>query len=134
MHQAPRKVERSLKSDMVTICGQSTYSDARVTYAWDRTRGSQDVGIAILDSGIDTTHVELGGHARLLPTPSFSCDGCGMDSTTDRHGTSVAGIAAAHGDNGIGVAGVAYDCIPYGVKVANANRQLSLTTVVDGIN
>ena len=123
-----------IQSDQIEICGQGTYSDARVTYAWNLTRGSPSVGIAILDSGIDTTHLELGGHARLLPTTSFSGAGSGMDSTLDRHGTAVAGIAAATGENGEGIAGVAYRCIPYGVKVANRNRYFSPSTVVDGIN
>lgn len=61
--------------------------------------------IAVLDSGMDTTHPEFAG--RLLPGYNYigsgnptMRDGCG-------HGTHVAGIAAAGMNDSVGVAGVA---------------------------
>jgi len=73
--------------------------------AWDITTGSASVIVAIIDSGIDAGHPEFSG--RLLPGYDFieqdatPQDGCG-------HGTHVAGILAAEGNNAIGIAGLTW--------------------------
>lgn len=96
-------------------------ADMEVEAAWGVTTGSADVKIVIVDSGIDTLHPELlgkllpgfdamGDGTNGYPTPNYSSDG---------HGTSCAGIAAASTDNGIGVAGVCQDCEVYPVRVFN---------------
>jgi putative cell wall-binding protein len=67
--------------------------------------------IAILDSGIDATHPDLqanvvsqfrSANGQILPGTTNN-DPCGIG-----HGTAVAGAAAARGDNGIGIAGAAW--------------------------
>lgn len=89
-------------------------ADMSVSEAWTITTGSPQIKIAVLDSGVDTLHEDLTGNllpgfdgfgagspgTQGYPTPNFSGDG---------HGTCCAGIIAAKGDNGIGLAGVAYD-------------------------
>jgi thermitase len=73
------------------------------TTAWDTTQGA-GVTIAILDSGVDPSHPDL--VANLVP--GFNLYGNNTDtSDVCGHGTAVAGSAAARGNNGIGVAGVA---------------------------
>lgn len=79
---------------------------------WDVERGSEDVTIAIIDAGLDVAHPEFAG--RLEPGWDFYGDGtdesAGDADVTSRsnHGTHVTGIAAATGDNGEGIAGVAH--------------------------
>jgi subtilisin family serine protease len=99
--------------------------------AWATTRGAGAV-VAIVDSGVDRSHPELSG--KLVGGATFfECDksarggSCGngdwLDGnkeTASEHGTHVAGIAAAQGDNGIGIAGVAPDASILPVKVLDA--------------
>ncbi len=71
--------------------------------AWDISQGA-GVTIAILDSGVDTTHPDL--------LPNLVAGYNSYDGNTDvadvcGHGTAVAGTAAAATSNGVGVAGIA---------------------------
>ncbi|TET31447.1 MAG: hypothetical protein E3J72_22285 [Planctomycetota bacterium] len=70
--------------------------------AWTLTLGGAEVIVAVVDFGIDTTHVEF--QDNIIDNRSFSLPGC--EPKPGRHGTHVAGIIAAP-INGEGVVGVA---------------------------
>jgi hypothetical protein len=72
--------------------------------AWDSTQGA-GVTIAILDSGVDTTHPDL--TPQLVPGWNFFDNNNNVEDVFG-HGTAVAGVAAAAGNNAIGVASVGY--------------------------
>lgn len=73
--------------------------------AWDVTRGSTGVTVAIIDTGVDRTHPDLAG-PRLLPGYDYMSND--VDPTDDcGHGTGVTGVVAASTGNGVGVAGAA---------------------------
>lgn len=76
------------------------------------TRG-ENIGIAIVDTGIDPSHPDL--------APATECFDAFNDDCSDKdgHGTHVAGIAMAL-DNDIDVVGVAPKAIPYSVRVLDA--------------
>ena len=94
-------------------------ADVSVPEAWDISTGSPTIKIAVLDSGTDTNHVDLMGN--LLPGFDGTGGGSmGYPNTTysnDGHGTCTAGIIAALGDNGEGIAGVAYSSKVIPVKI-----------------
>ena len=84
--------------------------------AWDLTTGSNNVTIAVVDSGVNANHPDFSG--RVLPGYDFANNDA--DPSDDvGHGTHVAGIAAAAGDNGEGVAGMCWQCRILPVKVGD---------------
>ncbi len=89
-------------------------ADVSATAAWDITHGN-DLVIAVLDSGIDP-HPELAG--RILPGINVP-DGNTVTVDECNHGTHVAGIIAAAGNNGSGMAGLAWNARLLPVVVVN---------------
>jgi uncharacterized repeat protein (TIGR02543 family) len=91
--------------------------------AWDTTTGSGEIVVGVIDSGIDHTHVDLAANIWTAP-PGWDLFGCGAgthgyrsvdgdtgcapgDTADDvGHGTRVAGVIGARGNNAIGVVGV----------------------------
>lgn len=110
----------ALENQGFAIQGNGTPgADMAVTDAWTITTGDPSVKLVIIDSGVDTAHVDLmdnmlpgfdatGNGSMGFPTANFPNDG---------HGTCCAGIAAAKGNNNEGVAGVCYDCSVVPVKL-----------------
>ena len=73
----------------------------RLPEAWDITQGSRLVPIAIVDTGFMTTHPDL------QPQIVYVAPGNSVwNDPVEPHGTHVAGIAGAAGNNSIGVSGV----------------------------
>ncbi len=85
--------------------------------AWDLTIGSPNVTIAVIDSGVDLQHPDL--QANLVP--GFNAINPGQPPQDDNgHGTHSAGIAAAAGDNGVGVTGSCPRCKIMPIKALDA--------------
>ncbi len=130
---------------------------------WSLATGSPSQLIAILDTGVDLEHADLvaniwtnpdeiadngidddldgyvddvhgwdfGDHdADPNPTPIFDSY-YGIDEGW--HGTFVAGVAAASGNNGIGISGVAWNCRILPVKITDVDGNVLLSAVVNGI-
>jgi hypothetical protein len=86
---------------------QFVLRDIRADEAWVVARGWPVV--AVIDSGVDYTHPDLAGRvtvASFLQEGQADDPGNTLDNTG--HGTQVAGILAAAGDNGIGIAGMSW--------------------------
>jgi thermitase len=97
----------------------------RADEAWLISKSTEDVGIALIDSGIDCKHGDLKN--RLLQQQGFDyvdfddnpCVTWGLLSTTqEQHGTLVAGVLAAEANNGEGITGLAWGSkvVPYRVE------------------
>ncbi|MEQ1828608.1 MAG: S8 family serine peptidase, partial [Pirellula sp.] len=116
-------------------------ADSDLPEAWDVIPGgSSSLVVAIIDDGVQSTHPDLNIWVNPGETPG---DGVDNDNNgwiddvngwnfvfdtrnseplgADRHGTAVAGVAAARGDNLLGVAGAAYRAQVMSLKMFDGN-------------
>ncbi len=110
-------------------------ADIDAPEAWDQVTSTGDVVVAVSDTGVDYNHSDLNDNmwTNAAETPNngidddcngFIDDVHGIDAYNDDgdplddhgHGTHVAGTIGAEGNNGIGVAGVAWDTKIMAVK------------------
>jgi subtilisin family serine protease len=98
--------------------------------AWDTTTGDGGPVIAVIDTGVSATHPELAG--RVLPGIDL-VNGDNDPSDDNGHGTHVAGIAAATGNNTAGVAGVCWGCRILPVKALDASGSGAYSTLASAI-
>lgn len=96
--------------------------------AWARSRG-QGVRVAVLDTGIDSTHPDLAGK---VVECHNAMDGGASCADDNGHGTHLAGTIAAAVDQK-GVVGVAPGVSLVAVKVLDKEGSSSLTSVIKGI-
>lgn len=99
-------------------------ADIHATQAWGITTGSSSVVVAVIDTGMDYTHPDLGANVWTAPqsfsvavpggTVTCPAGSRGFNMVAEScdpfddygHGTHVSGIIGAIGNNGVGVAGV----------------------------
>lgn len=75
--------------------------------AWDISQGAGAV-VAVIDTGAEIGHPELAGRVADLTTFDAARTPAGLD--TVGHGTHVASLACAAGNNGVGLAGAGLGC------------------------
>jgi subtilisin family serine protease/subtilisin-like proprotein convertase family protein len=86
------------------------HADANIFEAWDITRGSRDVVVAVLDDGFELSHPDFQGAGKIVEAVDFTGnDQQPLPGSGDYHGTPCAGVAVAE-ENGQGCVGVAPGC------------------------
>lgn len=88
--------------------------------AWRKATGNTAMTIAVIDTGVDLTHPDLVGN--LVPGYNTINPRDGVQDSNG-HGTSVAGVLAATGNNNIGVAGVLWRAKIMPIKVLEEDGQ-----------
>ncbi|OUU23752.1 MAG: hypothetical protein CBC13_04875, partial [Planctomycetia bacterium TMED53] len=111
--------------------------DISAEAAWSIQTGGADVIIAILDEGVDVGHEDLApnivtGHdsVSIQAAPGGIPGNC---DTNDSHGTGCAGLAAARGNNGIGVSGVSWNAQIQPVRMGFGNHWTQNDWIIDAI-
>jgi hypothetical protein len=135
--------------------GGLPHADIAAAEAWDITRGSWNVVIAILDDGLNIDHPDLRANIYVntgeIPGNGRDDDGNGyvddvngwdfyaddnnprLDGPDDWHSTPCSGMAAAIGDNGLGVSGVAPRCTVLPCRVIGPSES-SISQVANAIH
>jgi serine protease len=124
------------------------YPQIKLPQAWDVTQGSQNVIVAILDTGIVSSHPDFSGRLiggfDMISNPQTAGDGDGRDGDPEDvgdsqtpqgssfHGTHVAGTIGANANNGIGIVGVDWNCRLMTVRVLGQGGG-TVADIADGI-
>ena len=130
-------------------------ADIAATKAWDTEDGTTNsIIVAVIDTGINYNHTDLDGNIWSNvgdPVNGADDDGNGytddirgwdfVDSDNDPvdehasyHGTHVAGIIGAEGNNATGVVGVTWQCKLMPLRAANAAGVLTNANIISAID
>jgi subtilisin family serine protease len=108
--------------------------DAQVKDVWDGLQG-EGVRITIVDDGLEINHPDLAANVDTQPNhwdwTEQDQDPSPNLELGDFHGTVVGGTAAARGNNGIGVSGVAPRATLVGFRFLQGNRAISDDEIAD---
>jgi len=100
--------------------------------AWDITTGSSSVIVAVLDTGVDYDHPDLTGNVDRYNGYDFAY-GDRYPNDVNQHGTHCSGTIGGYGNNGIGVAGVAWRVTILPVKVLDDSGSGWDSNIASGI-
>ena len=140
-----------------TVYGITGTQDADIDApeAWTIATGSHDIVIAVIDTGVAYNHPDLLDNIWVNPGEVagdeldndgngyiddiygwdfFDDDNDPLDDAVDGHGTHVAGIIGAVGNNGIGVSGVNWNVSIMAIKIGGAEGFGTTLTGVSAIN
>jgi subtilisin family serine protease len=109
-------------------------ADIHALEAWDILNSASNIVVAVLDSGIRATHEDLAANMWVNPVDGghgFNAFTGTNDTADDNgHGTLVAGVLGAVGNNGKGVVGVAWKVQLMACKCLNSLANGSDSTVI----
>jgi serine protease len=121
------------------------YGMLRLPQAWSTQKGNSNVVVAVIDSGISTSHPDL--RANLVSGYDFVDNDSNPSDTvpyydpgnnhdndvTSSHGTHVAGTISAVTNNGLGVAGVAWNVRIMPIRVLGNDGYGYTSDIAEGI-
>ena len=118
--------------------GGTIHADIEAPLAWDVLTSASNVVVAVLDTGIRYTHEDLAANMWVNPadgghgTNSFA--GTSDPNDDEGHGTLLAGVIGAVGNNGKGVVGVAWKTQLMACKCFNSAGASSDSAIVAAID
>lgn len=131
--------------------GGKNGADISATLAWAKTTGSEEIVVAVLDTGVDYTHEDLIQNMWMRPASmapyldselgavddvrGFNAFDNAADPMDDNgHGTHCAGIIGAEGENSLGIAGVNWKVKIMPLKFMTAGGSGTTKDAIEAIN
>ncbi|MGE0615967.1 MAG: S8 family serine peptidase [Bacteriovoracia bacterium] len=113
--------------------------DMGLEAAWNTTTNCIAAPVAIVDTGVNYNHADLAANmwdgGATYPNHGYDyVDNDNNPMDLDGHGTHVAGIIGAVGNNGVGTSGVCWQARLMAVRVLDASGSGTTADVVSGIN
>lgn len=112
-------VQWGMESEGCSFCAYD--ADINAPEAWDLSQGTSSTVIGIIDHGVYQEHIEFQNR--------ISGEGPGDFD----HGTHVAGIAAAKGNNDEGIAGVSWNSLIYSKDVSGWDQGDIYDSIIDAV-
>lgn len=126
-------------------------ADISAPLAWATTTGSEEVVVAVLDTGVDYNHEDLKPNIWTRPASMEAYQDAQLGSVDDEygfnavenasdpmddngHGTHCAGIIGAEGENDLGIAGVNWKVRIMPLKFMNAGGSGTTKDAIEAIN
>ncbi len=119
-------------------------ADIKAMEGWEETKGSEDITIAVIDTGIDFEHPDLKNNPDVedkilsngydfVDDDADPFDEIGNPRDGAGHGTWVTSIAAAKTNNNEGIAGVAWNCRILPLRTIDIDGFGTTSDLVDAI-
>ncbi len=130
--------EKDTIKENLSYYPNDTYSDAyelellQMNEAWSYSLGNEKITVAIVDSGIDRTHEDFSG-TKILSGFDYESGQSIVNVDSSGHGTKVAGIIAATGNNGVGCVGIAPKCTLLPLKITNSEGKIYTSDFIDSL-
>lgn len=122
-------------NDSTQLDKQWYLAKTHIPEAWDYTRGSSNVIVAIVDTGIHASHREL-SDGRVIAgfnTITNADIPAGNSSDDNGHGTAVAGVIGAIANNQQGIAGINWNISLMPIKAVGPDGVGEISAVAAGI-
>ncbi len=107
-------------------------ADINATAAWDIAVGNSEITVAVIDTGVDYLHSDLAANISEARHNFISYNDDPMD--VYGHGTHVAGIIAATGNNQAGVTGVAWSATLMPLRAGDDSGLLPASAIIAAID
>jgi subtilisin family serine protease len=107
----------------------------KIPETWDYTKGNNSVVVAIVDTGIHASHIELNDGRVIAGYNTITNQDIPANSNSDDngHGTNVAGVIGAIPNNNRGIAGINWNIKLMPIKALAADGTGALSAVAAGI-
>ncbi len=133
-----KNIGQTINTGSYTPVSGTPGDDMNIEKAWEHITDCSSVVVAVVDSGVNFYHEDLADNMWSSATYSFHgydyVNNNGYPMDLNGHGTHVAGIIGASGNNATGTTGVCWKARIMAVRVMDATGHGTTANITQGIN